>query len=60
MFGRVVRLVVVPIALLSLSSLAHAQMSGAAADGEDLISIGGFVMHDGTARHEYRVFPAGQ
>ena len=40
MFGRVVRLVVVPIALLSLSSLAHAQMSGAEMGSNRIVSFG--------------------
>ena len=40
MFGRSVRLVLVPIALLSLSSLAHAQMNEAEMGSNRLISIG--------------------
>lgn len=40
MFGRVVRLVVVPIALLSLSSLAHAQMSSAETGSNRIVSFG--------------------
>jgi len=40
MFGRLVRLVVVSIALLSLSSLAHAQMNGAELGSNRLVSIG--------------------
>ena len=40
MFGRSVRLVLVPIALVSLASLAHAQMNDAAMGSNRLVSIG--------------------
>ena len=40
MFGRSVRLVLIPIALVSLASLAHAQMNDAAMGSNRLVSIG--------------------